>query len=82
MEHLNVRNAGAVEGLAYDWITGVLYYTDGLRRAVSAFRVKQPDHVIDIYRNGTMMPRAISVLPSRGSVVGVVVVNGDGFSLG
>ena len=61
-----MRNAGAVEGLAYDWLTGVLYYTDGLRRAVSAMKVKQPDLVTDIYKNGTMMPRAITILPTRG----------------
>ena len=61
-----MRNAGAVEGLAYDWLTGVLYYTDGLRRAVSAMKVKQPDIVTDIYKNATMMPRAITVLPTKG----------------
>jgi len=66
IEYLNVRQASAVEGLAYDWITGILYYTDGLRRAISAFKPKYKDNVIDIYRDESMMPRAITVLPSKG----------------
>ena len=65
-EYLNVRNAGGVEGLAYDWMTGVLYFTDGVRKAVSAMTVKQPVMVTDIYRNDSMMPRAITIVPSRG----------------
>jgi len=66
IEYLNVRQGRAVEGLAYDWITGILYYTDGLRRAISAFKPNYKDNVIDIYRNDSMMPRAITVLSSKG----------------
>ena len=57
--------SGQVEGLAADWLTGNVYWTDGVYRTISVISVKTKRSRI-IVDDNLGLPSGITVIPSKG----------------
>ncbi|KAL3846516.1 hypothetical protein ACJMK2_017496 [Sinanodonta woodiana] len=62
-----IRGIGVVEGLALDWITGNLFWTDSQYRHI-AIATKAGLHQTVVIEDDLDIPRGIAVYPSRGKM--------------